>query len=84
MSAMTKVNSGAPVEATDELTIALGHAQERVRKVYAAGRKTLLDEISDEEWAAWDESDELALVADKNGLDEPCPLDDDFPEKAAA
>lgn len=56
------------VGVTDEMTEALEAGMAHAAAFYAHGQVTLIDEISQEEWDAWDGSDELALVSDPDGL----------------
>lgn len=58
------------VETDDLLHKAIAAASERAAKVYSNGRKTLVDQIPIEEWLAWDASEDLAIVADSDGLDD--------------
>lgn len=58
------------VETDDLLDQAITAACERAVKVYAKGRKTLIDQIPIDQWLEWDASDELAIVADSAGLDD--------------
>ena len=47
---------------------------------YAAGRETLIDQLSQDEWDAWDGRDEVALVSDPDEVD----LTDDMVRDLAA
>ncbi len=58
------------VEAGDELQKAIAAAHERAAQVYSKGRKTLVDQISIEDWLAWDATDDLAIVTDCDGLED--------------
>lgn len=62
------------VVATDELKKAIESAHARADEVYAGKHTTLIDEISDADWANWDASNERALAADLAGLGD---VDDD-------
>ena len=50
------------VDATDEMTIAIQEAKARVAQVDSRKGKTLISQISADDWAAWDASHECALV----------------------
>lgn len=72
------VNPGAlSVEVPDDLARAIAEARARACKVYEAGRNTLIDRISTQDWKSWDASDEMALVSDPDGIGEEDFLDDD-------
>jgi hypothetical protein len=58
------------VETDDLLRKAIAAATERAAEVYSHGRKTLVDQIPIEEWFAWDATEDLAIVADSDGLDD--------------
>lgn len=57
------------VEVEDELSKAVAAAHARADKIYAEGADTLVDQIPISDSASWDASDELAIVADPDGLD---------------
>ena len=60
-----------PVTATDEVAAAVAAAHARVATVYGNKQpKTLLDNLTAEEFANWDGSDEIATVMDKDGIEE--------------
>lgn len=70
------------VETTDVMGKAIQDAMNRITEVGSSASINLVDSISDEEWKAWDASGELALVADKDGLDG-CDDDEDDHQQAA-
>jgi len=73
---MANLEQGALlVETTDLMTKAMQDAMNRISEV--APTKNLVDQISKEEWLAWDASGEMALVADSAGLEDDCELDDE-------
>lgn len=81
---MAKQKEGAAVQTSDVLSQAIKAAMARVETVKAKGGKTLIDEISEDDWANWDGGDEMALVKDPCGLEHPDLLDEDEePQKAA-
>ena len=55
----------APVKTEDSLALAIEAAKARAAVVYAKGRMTLVDTISLADFAAWDATDEIALVGAK-------------------
>ncbi len=59
------------VEITDEVTAGLEAAAARAAAFYSAGRNTLVGSMSAAELAAWDGTDELALVSDPDGIELP-------------
>jgi len=68
MKTHSDITGGAespPVQAVDELgelEAAIAKGKARAAAVQAKGHKTLLDEISPEDFANWDGSDEMAIV----------------------
>jgi hypothetical protein len=73
---MANLEQGAlSVETTDLMTKAIKDAMSRIEQV--APTQNLVDQISKEEWLAWDASGEIALVADSSGLEDDCELDDE-------
>jgi hypothetical protein len=68
---------GLSVETTDELKNAMAFAHARIIEVYASGRNTLIDQISADDFAAWDGLDEMAIVCDSESLDGEDLFDDD-------
>ncbi|MGY4306393.1 hypothetical protein ACVIJ6_003636 [Bradyrhizobium sp. USDA 4369] len=72
---MANLEQGAlSVETTDLMTKAIQDAMARIKEVPAAAN--LVDQISKEEWLEWDASKELALVADSDGLEDECDMDE--------
>ncbi|HEY8161340.1 MAG TPA: hypothetical protein VIF34_03610 [Methylocystis sp.] len=71
---MTTANNNklaaSSVHADDELQNAIAAATERAAEVYSNGRKTLVDQIPIKEWLEWDATDDLAIVADSDGLED--------------
>jgi hypothetical protein len=61
----------------DKLMEAYEFARARFDEVHAKGSITLIDEISDAEWAKLDDACDNLLVADTDGIDGRDPLDDD-------
>lgn len=57
------------VQVIDDMTAALEAAASHAASFYAAGRSTLIDQISQADWDAWDASDERALISDPDGID---------------
>lgn len=57
------------VTTEDNLALAVKDAKVRAFAVYGNGRKTLVDMIPLADFAAWDASDEKALVGAKNMAD---------------
>ncbi len=57
------------VEVSDEMTEAFTAAATHAATFYASGRSTLIDELSQMAWEAWDASDERALVSDPDGIE---------------
>lgn len=76
--AMTATKAQEAVAVSDEMTAALEAGIAHAARFYASGRNTLVDQISQEAWDAWDGSDELALVYDPDGLDLPDDVDCDL------
>lgn len=70
------------VETTDVMSKAVQDAMARVAEVGGLAGNTLVDSISDEAWKNWDASREIALVADKDGVDG-CDDDEESHQKAA-
>jgi hypothetical protein len=56
--------------AAEELQVAMDQAVARMSIVYANGFTTLIDEISEEVWASWDASGELAVVCAHEGFED--------------
>lgn len=52
----------AAVKVADSLADAIAAADARAAEVYKNGRKTLIDSLSVEQFAAWDGAGEMALV----------------------
>ncbi|MEA1834021.1 hypothetical protein U8607_18185 [Methylobacterium durans] len=77
---MATIATEAPkaVEVRDEMTAALEAGAAHAAAFYASGRNTLVDQLSQEAWEAWDGSDELALVFDPDGIDLPDDADCDL------
>ncbi|MGY4571529.1 hypothetical protein [Bradyrhizobium sp. USDA 3256] len=72
---MANLEQGAlSVETTDLMTKAIQDAMLRIKEVNLG--QNLVDQISKEDWVKWDASEEMALVADSNGLEDDCDLDD--------
>ncbi|KQO87818.1 hypothetical protein [Methylorubrum extorquens] len=63
------------VEVSDEMVAALTAGAEHAMAFYAAGRSTLIDEFSQEDWEGFDASEEMALVADSDDVDLPDEVD---------
>jgi hypothetical protein len=66
----------ASVALNDALQSGVHDAMDRVAKLKLDPCKTLVDQIANDTWNSWDESDENAKVCDNdgidgNGLDEP-------------
>ena len=57
------------VDQSDDIAKQVTAAQKRAEQVYSSGVKTLVDEISDEQWQSWDASEEYAILMDSD-LDE--------------
>ncbi|RVK59164.1 hypothetical protein CN126_14485 [Sinorhizobium meliloti] len=73
---MVDVNGKADsVNLTDALHAGFDAAMERVKVLNLDPCATLIDQISKEEWASWDASNENALVIDQDKLDD---SDDDY------
>ena len=64
-------NFHEPVEASDDVAVALSAGQDRVNAFYALGRKTRIDLLSADDLLTWDGSAERVIVADIDGLDLP-------------
>jgi hypothetical protein len=81
---MADVNGKAPsVELSDALHAGFDDAMARVASLNLDPCATLVDEIPAEIWASWDESKEIALVADKDGIDGSGVDDDEYEPLAA-
>lgn len=70
--ATTPIVETPAVQVDGDLLKAIEAANERAAEVYSSGKNTLIDQISLEDWATWDASDDLALIC----APEDC--DDDF------
>lgn len=82
--AKQKKEGAMSVQTNDVLSQAVSAALARVNEMKGKTGLTLIDTISDEDWAKWDGSGEKALVSDPCGLDDYDHLDDDVaPPKAA-
>ncbi|HBN50576.1 MULTISPECIES: hypothetical protein [Thalassospira] len=57
------------VDQSDDIAKQVTAAQKRAEQVYSPEVKTLVDEISDEQWQSWDASEEYAILMDSD-LDE--------------
>jgi hypothetical protein len=72
---MANLEQGAlSVETTDLMTKAMQDAMSRIKEAPAG--TNLVDQISKEDWVKWDTSDEMALVADSDGLEDDCDIED--------
>lgn len=69
-----------PVELADELTAELEAGAAMAGAFYSTGRRTLVASFSTSELAAWDGSEEKALISDPDGIDLP---DESQQDKAA-
>ena len=76
--AMTATKALEAVEVRDEMTAALNAGADHALAFYAAGRTTLVDSFSQEDWEEWDASEELALVADSDDAELPDELNCDL------
>ena len=78
---MADLEQGAAmVETTNVMSKAIQDAMNRIKEVNLT--ENLIDQISTDDWLNWDASDEMALVADSDGLDDGCEIDDDALEAA--
>lgn len=76
--AMTATKAVEAVEVSDEVAAAIEAGDAHAAAFYASGRNTLIDQLSQEAWDAWDGSDEIALVFDPDGIDLPDHADCDL------
>lgn len=67
------------VEIKDDFAAELQAGAKFAQEFYATGRRTLVSTISPADLAAWNGSDELALVSDPDGIDLP---DEEAPKAA--
>lgn len=65
---MADIGKAPSVELTDALRTGFQDAMERVTSLNLNPCATLVDKISNDEWAFWDASKEAALVVDTDGL----------------
>jgi hypothetical protein len=85
MEKVAKGKSGLPsVTATHEIDEAIKAAFDRAGAVFSSEKPTLIDQISDDDWASWDASHEMAVVFDKSDLVNEIYADDDELEPIAA
>lgn len=72
-------NGKAPsVELTDALRTGFLDAMERVKSLDLNPCATLVDQISNDDWASWDASNEVALVVDSDGLNNDDDIEHEF------
>jgi hypothetical protein len=67
---MADLNTPETAVEFDALKAGFDAAMTRVKNLELDPRKTLVDMISAEDWAAWDQSDENAYVADADAFDD--------------
>lgn len=73
---------GVSVDNVDVLSAALDAAMKRIQDMEPSMGSTLVCQISKEDWANWDASQEKVIVSDTAGLDEEEPLDEVHPQAA--
>jgi len=75
---MADIGKAPSVELTDALRAGFQDAMERVKALNLNPCVTLVDEISNDEWNAWDASKEVALVVDSDGLNNDDDIEHEF------